>query len=99
MGVIPITATQLALALALSTGTAGRWTNTARHTTYEGRVLSPAAGVAETGVCNPSMSCAPFPHYTDECHRVAEQPLGALNRRRAPVQGDLISRTARIASF
>eukprot|EP00040_Diaphanoeca_grandis_P036779 m.236262 g.236262 ORF g.236262 m.236262 type:complete len:794 (-) comp33683_c0_seq2:399-2780(-) len=55
------------------------WTNTARHTTMQGRVLSPARQTAETGVCG-SMSCAPFPHYTDECGELSDYGRQCLNR-------------------
>lgn len=55
------------------------WTNTARHTTEAGRVLSPATRVAESGVCG-GMSCAPFPVYTDECGRVTDRGEYCLNR-------------------
>jgi hypothetical protein len=41
------------------------WTNTAVATTPDGRVLSPARGVATCGVCQ--VSCAPFPVYSDPC--------------------------------
>jgi len=40
-------------------------TNTARHTTFGGRVLSPARQAAESGVCpSGGMSCALFPVST-----------------------------------
>lgn len=55
------------------------WTNTARHTTSAGRVLSPARTVAETGVCG-SMSCAPFPMYSDECAETTDTGAVHLNR-------------------
>lgn len=57
------------------------WTNTARHTSVEGRVLSPARTAAESGVCpSDGMSCAPFPHYTDECNQFANVGKEVLNR-------------------
>ena len=73
------------------------WSNTAVHTTKAGRVISPARAVAESGVCPAGgMSCAPFPHYTDECGARADKPALFLNRSKGhtydhSVIGNLIS--------